>query len=81
MLLGDSAFEHFMAFSDWLYANTDATHRIALERLVAMVSRYLQERGMDKADADALLASDYAGSKPKPAETPAPKRQARRLAA
>ena len=81
VLLGDSAFEHFMAFSDWLYANTDATHRIALERLVAMVSRYLQERGMDKADADALLASDYAGSKPKPAETPAPKRQARRLAA
>ena len=46
-----------------------------------MVSRYLQERGMDKADADTLLASDYAGAKPKPAETPAPKRQARRLAA
>jgi uroporphyrinogen-III decarboxylase len=70
-----------MAFSDWLYANTDATHRIALERLVTMVSRYLQTQGMDKADADALLASDYSGgAKPKPAETPA-KRQARRLAA
>jgi uroporphyrinogen-III decarboxylase len=61
-----------MAFSDWLYANTDATHRIALERLVTMVSRYLQTQGMDKADADALLASDYSGgAKPKPAETPA----------
>jgi hypothetical protein len=81
VLLGDSAFERFMAFADWLYANTDATHRIALERLVAMVSKYLQTQGMDKADADALLASDYAGAKPKPVETPAPKRQARRLAA
>ena len=37
VLLGDSAFEHFMAFSDWLYANTDATHRIALEKLVSDV--------------------------------------------
>jgi hypothetical protein len=81
VLLGDAPFQRFMAFSDWLYANTDATHRIALERLVTMVSRYLQTQGMDKADADALLASDYSGgAKPKPAETPAPKRQARRLA-
>jgi hypothetical protein len=81
VLLGDAPFERFMAFSDWLYANTDATHRIALERLVAMVSRYLQERGMDKTGADTLLGSDYAGARPKPIETPAPKRQARRLAA
>jgi radical SAM superfamily enzyme YgiQ (UPF0313 family) len=81
VLLDDAPFQRFMAFSDWLYANTDATHRIALERLVAMVARYLQTQGMDKADAEALLASDYAGAKPKPAETPAPKRQARRLAA
>lgn len=81
VLLDDAPFQRFMAFSDWLYANTDATHRIALERLVAMVARYLQTQGMDKSDAEALLASDYAGAKPKPAETPAPKRQARRLAA
>ena len=81
VLLGDDAFGRFMAFSDWLYANTDATHRIALDRLVAMVSKYLQTQGMDKDAADTLLASDYAGAKPKAAETPAPKRQARRLAA
>ena len=81
VLLGDDAFGSFMAFSDWLYANTDATHRIALERLVAMVAKYLQTRGMAKDAAEALLASDYAGAKPKPVETPAPKRQARRLAA
>jgi radical SAM superfamily enzyme YgiQ (UPF0313 family) len=83
VLLDDAPFQRFMAFSDWLYANTDATHRIALERLVAMVARYLQTQGMDKADAEALLASDYSGgAKPKqPEATPAPKRQARRLAA
>ncbi|MBA5607338.1 DUF4080 domain-containing protein [Duganella sp. FT3S] len=95
VLLGDDAFENFMDFSDWLYANTDATHRIALDRLAAMVSKWLQTRGMSKAAADALLASDYAGrnesgSRLKPAaanaptartETAAPQRQARHLAA
>ena len=95
VLLGESAFEHFMAFSDWLYANTDATHRIALDRLAAMVSKWLQTRGMSKLAADELLASDYAGrnesgSRIKPAaantpairaETAAPQRQARHLAA
>ncbi|MBA5639829.1 DUF4080 domain-containing protein [Duganella sp. LX20W] len=95
VLLGESAFENFMAFSDWLYANTDATHRIALDRLAAMVSKWLQTRGMSKAAADELLASDYAGrnesgSRLKPsvantpaarAETAAPQRQARHLAA
>ena len=83
VLLGETPFENFMAFSDWLYANTDATHRIALDRLVTMVARYLQARGMDQDAAAALLASDYSGgAKPRPAaETPAPKRQARRLAA
>ncbi|MGV7211589.1 DUF4080 domain-containing protein [Oxalobacteraceae bacterium A2-2] len=95
VLLGEDAFGNFMAFSDWLYANTDATHRIALDRLAAMVSRWLQARGMDKQAADQLLASDYAGknesgSRIKPAGTPAPaaraetaapSRQARHLAA
>src|SRR5207237_3663770 len=86
VLLADDAFGSFMAFSDWLYANTDATHRIALDRLAAMVSRWLQARGMGREDAERLLASDYAGrnesgSKVKAAESPAPKRQARRLAA
>ncbi|HEU4776295.1 MAG TPA: DUF4080 domain-containing protein [Telluria sp.] len=95
VLLGESAFENFMAFSDWLYTNTDATHRIALDRLASMVSKWLQTRGMSKLAADELLASDYAGrnesgSRIKPAaanasalraETAAPQRQARHLAA
>ena len=86
VLLEDDAFASFMAFSDWLYANTDATHRIALERLVALVSKWLQTRDMSKADADALLASDVApagsrASATKAADTAAPARQVRHLAA
>lgn len=83
VLLGEDAFANFMAFSDWLYANTDATHRIALERLVALVSKWLQTRGMSKADADQLLASDVspASSRAKTGDTAAPQRQARHLAA
>ncbi len=44
LLLGDVPFEHFMAFSDWLYARTSKTHQFALERLFDFVRRYLQER-------------------------------------
>jgi hypothetical protein len=75
-----------MVFSDWIYTKTDATHRIALDRLANLVREWLVERGMPGENAAALLASDYAGrvdshgttSKPKAA---APERQARRMAA
>jgi hypothetical protein len=79
-----------MAFSDLIYANTDATHRIALDRLAKLVARWLQVRGMDAGEAAALLASDYAGKVDaptrlvKPADAPkavAPARQVRHLAA
>ena len=84
-LLGESPFDNFMAFSDWIYTKTDATHRIALEKLAKLVQEWLQLRGMARADAAALLASDYAGKvdsapihKPQAA---APERQVRHLAA
>ncbi|MGB9992715.1 B12-binding domain-containing radical SAM protein [Massilia sp. SM-13] len=83
VLLGDQPFKRFMAFSDWLYANTDATHRIALDRLAALVGRYLREQGLAE-DVDALLAQDGHGVKRKPEASPAavlPQRQARHLAA
>lgn len=84
-LLGDSPFENFMAFSDWMYGQTDATHRIALDRLAALVTRWLQERGMPREAAQALVGSDYAGkldgAKAVPATVAAPQRQARHLAA
>jgi radical SAM superfamily enzyme YgiQ (UPF0313 family) len=84
-LLGESPFENFMAFSDWMYAHTDATHRIALDRLAVLVRQWLVERGMSPADAEALIASDYAGrihSHAEPAKTKAaaPQRQVRHLA-
>ena len=40
-LLGDSPFARFLALSDWLYQNTDATHRLAPERLRRLLERWL----------------------------------------
>jgi len=87
-LLGARPFENFMAFSDWLYTKTDATHRIALERLAKLVAEWLVVTGMPQEGASALLASDYAGKAdghggPKAAAQPlaAPVRQVRHLAA
>jgi radical SAM superfamily enzyme YgiQ (UPF0313 family) len=85
-LLADAPFERFMAFSDWMYTRTDATHRIALDRLAKLVGEWLQERGMPKTEAAELLASDYAGrvDAPRAEARPiaaAPQRQVRHLAA
>src|SRR5450830_944747 len=85
VLLGARPFDGFMAFADWLYANTDATHRIALDRLAAMVGRWLQLQGMGENDVATLLASDGHGVRAKvngkAAGVAAPQRQARHLAA
>jgi len=83
-IMGKAPFENFMAFADWIYARTDATHRIALDRLAGLVREWLQVCGMSKEDAAALVASDYAGRVDAPAAKPAvvaPSRQARHLAA
>ena len=80
VMLGEAPFANFMAFSDWIYTKTDATHRIALDRLANLVAQWLQARGMDAEAAAALVGSDYAGNKPKPAAA-LPQRQARHLAA
>lgn len=85
-MLGEAPFHNFMAFSDWIYARTDATHRIALDKLAALVTQWLQVRGMDPVAAAALVGSDYAGrvdapaARAKPAAS-VPARQARHLAA
>ena len=84
-LLGEAPFDNFMAFSDWIYTKTDATHRIALEKLAKLVQEWLQLRGMGREEAAALLASDYAGkvdtaAAHKPVAA-APERQVRHLAA
>lgn len=85
VLLGEAPFDNFMAFSSWIYTKTDATHRIALEKLAKLVQEWLQLGGMAREEAAALLASDYAGKlDTAPAHKPvaaAPERQVRHLAA
>ena len=88
-LLRDAPFDHFMAFSDWIYTRLDSTHRIALEKLAKLVQEWLVLRGMAREDAAALVASDYAGKVDAQAHKPAsvqavaaaPARQVRHLAA
>lgn len=36
-LLGDAPFDRFLAFSDWVYARTDSTWRLAPERLARLI--------------------------------------------
>jgi radical SAM superfamily enzyme YgiQ (UPF0313 family) len=85
-MLGDKPFDNFMAFSDWIYASTDATHRIALDRLAGLIVQWLQLRGMAKQAAVEMLSRDYGGKFDSPAEksktaSTVPQRQARHLAA
>lgn len=62
LILGEDPFSHFMALSDWLYSSTDATHRIAMERLAKLVADWLlQQRGMNQGEIAAHLKRDYAG--------------------
>lgn len=89
LILRDAPFARFMALSDWIYQKTDATHRIALERLAALVSQWLQEQGEDAAVVAENLAGDYAGQNGKAVvkaknenkQAAAPQRQVRHLAA
>jgi radical SAM superfamily enzyme YgiQ (UPF0313 family) len=64
LILGDAPFDSFMALSDWLYGRTDATHRIALDRLAALVGEWLRLRH-DDAAVSAALGSDYATQAPR----------------
>ncbi|MFC5741383.1 B12-binding domain-containing radical SAM protein [Dyella tabacisoli] len=61
LILGDTPFARFMTFADWLYSETDATHRIALHRLAGLVSQWLCLDGYDEATVTAVIARDYAG--------------------
>jgi radical SAM superfamily enzyme YgiQ (UPF0313 family) len=61
-----SAFERFLALADWIYAETGATHMIALERLFDLVYRWLVEQGDEPTEtAQAAILADYqkSGSK------------------
>jgi len=59
-LLGDDPFAHFLAFSDWLYANTGQTHALAQERLVHLLHEFLCAiRQLDESDITEALLADY----------------------
>jgi len=85
VLLGDQPFANFLRFSDWLYADTNSTHRIALDRLAGLVGEWLQGQGVPAARIELLLAGDLAGqaSRKRPATGSGPRmppRQAQHLA-
>lgn len=61
LILANEPFQRFMAFSDWLYSKTDATHRIALDRLAGLVGQWLQLQGEAATTVTRMLAKDYAG--------------------
>jgi Protein of unknown function (DUF4080) len=69
-LLSNLPFERFLAFSDWIYAKTDATHKIAMERLFDLVYEFLTVHTTDTSEAAALslqedLTKDYWATKAK----------------
>ncbi len=64
LLLGGAPFARFMALSDWLWAHTDATNRLSLERQYALVHRWLHEEGRQPAsEIDACIERDRARSR------------------
>lgn len=90
VMLAHRPFARFMAFSDWLYEKTDATHRIALDRLAALIGQWLEEQGESTQYVVELLSNDAAAQKSekptknKPSNniesrTAAPQRQARHI--
>ncbi|MBI3929771.1 MAG: DUF4080 domain-containing protein, partial [Armatimonadetes bacterium] len=58
-----SPFRSFMRFSDWLFENEQATHRIALLRLTELLFRYLAARGQDAQALAGALFRDYSRDK------------------
>jgi hypothetical protein len=87
LILSDAPFAAFMALSEWLYEKTDATHRIALDRLAGLVAEWLVSRGHEKEAIDAALERDHAGKHrirhvdEKQKKTSLPQRQATHLSA
>ena len=60
LILGAAAFADFIDLSDWLFARTDATHRIALDRLATLVAQWLAERGRAPDAIRDAMAADFA---------------------
>ena len=60
LLLGEHPFEHFMSLSDWLFATTTQTHRIALPRLFDLLRDFLvQELKLPTTTVEPVLINDF----------------------
>ena len=63
LVMAVQPFDGFMRFSDWLFAETGQTHRLALKRQFELLYRYLtQSEGMEDGTVTALLRDDYQAS-------------------
>ena len=63
LLGGGSAFNHFLAFTDWLWQTTGKTHEFALEKLLDLLHDHLVEvRGLPVDAVRAALLTDYQAS-------------------
>jgi hypothetical protein len=81
LLSGPSAFAAFLAFSDWLFAQTATRHGIALARLAELLGRYLiEERHADVDAVYAALLADLGRDKLPSSMRGIPSRQQRHLA-
>jgi len=62
-LLGETPFARFMAFADWLWAHTGATHRLSAERQAEALHDWLIDAdGGDPVTVRERLVADYAAS-------------------
>ena len=63
LLSPDSAFHHFLNFSDWLWQTTGKTHEFALEKLVDLLHEHLSMvRGLSANEVALALLTDYRAS-------------------
>ena len=63
LLAGDSAFEKFLNFSDWLWQTTGKTHEFAYEKLVDLMHEHLTlASDLPSHEVQAALLADYAAS-------------------
>lgn len=63
LILGSQPFDRFLKLSDWLFAQGNQTHQIALDRLFRLLSRGIVEAlGLPAETVRAVLAADYVRS-------------------
>ena len=63
LLLGDTPFENFLLLSDWLFKETDQTHKFSLDRLFKLVYTAMTEvLKLDRQKTELVLLEDFKAS-------------------